>query len=56
MTFPDKQKPASLAIYGMLSLGSNPSVYPARVQPELSPYAHVGHCQWHCHFEGCLWT
>lgn len=36
----------------LLSLPSNPSVYPVRVQSELNPGCHWGHCRWHCRFDG----
>lgn len=36
----------------LLSLPSNPSVYPVRVQSELNPGCHWGHCRWHCRFGG----
>lgn len=49
--FPNKQKPTSKDYWGMLSF-----VYLARVQPEPSPYCHLGHRQWSCHIGGLLWT
>lgn len=40
----------------MLTLGSNPSSYLLRVQPELSPDCRSGHCQERWYFWSLLWT